>query len=71
MSEFKEDIAASKQLQEKSNYIVWLHNFKCAAKAKDVLKILKDEEEIIKSEPTTEDNIVYVDYLFSSVQTTC
>ncbi|MCJ1306155.1 hypothetical protein MMC08_008973, partial [Hypocenomyce scalaris] len=59
MSESKEDIAVSKQLQEKSNYIVWLRDFKCAAKAKDILKILKGEEEIIKSEPTTEDNIVY------------
>jgi hypothetical protein len=60
MGDHTDDIAASKQLQGKTNFISWLRAFERAAKAKDVLKILTGAEEVVKFEPTMEDNIVVV-----------
>ena len=59
MSDTKMVVSADSQLKGKTNFITWRREFERAAKAQDVLDLLKGDEEILEKSNKT-------DYLYDS-----
>jgi hypothetical protein len=68
MSILSDEPKPEQKVKGKNNFVTWQREFKRAARAKDVLKILDGEEDTIK-EPEEKDFVVYAEVRAEGRQT--